>query len=130
MRKSSKIIGIVCAASFLCACSPQNEKGFASHPKAIQKALSACPEKQPGKKMTCGELEVVAARINQLAYKLQIDQQGFGKDILTLQETITEQRHHLDKNPSQSALRQDLKKNQQALQEHMAVVRWLEGPSR
>lgn len=130
MLRSLMILLVVINGLMLGACSPQSEKGYAANPKAIQKALAQCPEQPPGKNLTCTQLQEVAARINQLAYKLQVNQQAYGKDILVLQEKITEQRGDLDKHPEQLALRQSLIQNEQDLQEHLAVVRWLASPDR
>ncbi|MCH9756047.1 MAG: hypothetical protein K0U37_02495 [Gammaproteobacteria bacterium] len=111
----------------LSACSPQSEKGYSGNPKALQEAIKKCPEHAP-KRVSCEQLNEMATRINQLAYKLRVDQQAYGKDILALQETITTQRSTLEKNPTQIALQQSLKQNERYLQEHLAVVRWLASP--
>ncbi len=111
------------------ACSPQNEKGYSGNPKALQEAMKHCPEKSP-KHVSCEQLGEIATRINQLAYKLRVDQQAYGKDILALQETITLQRSTLQKKPNEATLQKSLKKNERHLQEHLAVVRWLASPER
>ncbi|MDF1678598.1 MAG: hypothetical protein P1U32_07905 [Legionellaceae bacterium] len=111
------------------ACSPQSEKGYSGNPKALQEAMKHCPEKSPNH-VSCEQLSEIAARINQLAYKLRVDQQAYGKDILALQETITLQRSTLQKNPSEATLQKSLKENERHLQEHLAVVRWLASPER
>lgn len=112
------------------ACSPQNERGYASNPKATQKAMANCPARAPSKQVSCEKLQEIAIRINQLAYKLRLDQQAYGKDILALQEQITAERNNLAKDPKQVALQKSLKQNEQDLQEHLAVVRWLASPER
>lgn len=118
-------LGLVCLS--LTACSPQDERGYATNPKALQQAMAQCPN-HPPKRMTCQQLEEVAVRINQLAYKLRLDQQAYGKDILALQEAITKERSALEKNPNEVALHKSLKQNERSLQEHLAVVRWLASP--
>lgn len=124
---SFKWIGLGFCLFALSACSPQNEKSYLATPKALQEAMKNCPENPP-KNVTCEQINEMATRINQLVYKLQVDQQGFGKDILALQQTITMERHSLQKNPTEATLQKNLKQNERQLQEHLAVVRWLESP--
>lgn len=111
----------------LSACSPENEQKYSTNPKALQQALKQCPDHSP-KKISCEQLSNISMRVNQLAYKLRLDQQAYGKDILALQSMITEQRSALEKNPNKAELHQNLKDNQRLLQEHLAVVRWLASP--
>lgn len=111
----------------LSACSPESEQKYSTNPKALQQAMKQCPE-HPPKKISCEQLANISMRINQLAYKLRLDQQAYGRDILALQSMITEQRSALEKNPNKAELNQSLKNNQKILQEHLAVVRWLASP--
>ncbi len=124
---SFKWVGLGVCLVALSACSPQNEKSYLGNPKALQEAMKNCPERPP-KHVSCEQINEMAIRINQLAYKLRVDQQAFGKDILALQETITLQRSTLEKNPNEAELQKSLKQNERHLQEHLAVVRWLESP--
>ncbi len=128
-KNTCKWIGLGLFLLTLSACSPQNEKSYLGNPKALQEAMKQCPERAP-KKVSCEKIQEMATRINQLAYKLRVDQQAYGKDILALQETITTQRSTLEKHPDQVALQQSLKQNERHLQEHLAVVRWLASPER
>ncbi|MDF1828050.1 MAG: hypothetical protein P1U39_07200 [Legionellaceae bacterium] len=111
----------------LSACSPGNEQKYSTNPKALQQAMRQCPD-HPPKNISCEQLSNISMRVNQLAYKLRLDQQAYGKDILALQTMITEQRHALEKNPNKVELNKSLKNNQKLLQEHLAVVRWLASP--
>jgi hypothetical protein len=111
----------------LAACSSEKEQGYSTRPKALQQALQKCPEHAP-KHVSCEKLSEIAVHVNALAYKLRVDQQAYGKDILALQETITAQRSNLEKHPEQGELQKSLKNNQKSLQEHLAVVRWLASP--
>ena len=111
----------------LSACSPENEQKYSTNPKALQQAMKQCPE-HPPKNISCEQLGNISMRVNQLAYKLRLDQQAYGKDILALQSMITEQRSALEKNPNKAELNMSLKNNQKLLQEHLAVVRWLASP--
>tara|TARA_R110002095_G_scaffold94113_1_gene81941 strand:- start:112 stop:510 length:399 start_codon:yes stop_codon:yes gene_type:complete len=111
----------------LTACSSENEQKYSTNPKALQQAMKQCPD-HPPKKISCEQLSNISMRVNQLAYKLRLDQQAYGKDILALQSMITEQRSALEKNPNKAELNKSLKNNQKLLQEHLAVVRWLASP--
>lgn len=111
----------------LSACSSENEQKYSTNPKALQQAMKQCPD-HPPKKISCEQLGNISMRVNQLAYKLRLDQQAYGKDILALQSMITEQRSALEKNPNKAELQNSLKNNQKLLQEHLAVVRWLASP--
>ncbi|MDF1646879.1 MAG: hypothetical protein P1U61_07890 [Legionellaceae bacterium] len=124
-----KWAGLGLSLLVLTACSPQNEKSYSGNPKALQEAMKQCPEHAP-KHVTCEQLSEIATRFNLLAYKLHVDQQAYGKDILALQEAITTQRSTLEKHPNEVALQQSLKQNERHLQEHLAVVRWLASPER
>ncbi len=133
MRKHKKNVTYVKCLGFLAlilglsACSNEGDSNYATRPKALQEALKRCPDQSP-KHVSCEKLSEIAVHVNALAYKLRADQQAYGKDILALQETITEQRRNLEKNPNQRELQQSLKQNQKSLQEHLAVVRWLASP--
>ncbi|MDF1683213.1 MAG: hypothetical protein P1U36_01005 [Legionellaceae bacterium] len=111
----------------LTACSSENEQKYSTNPKALQQAMKQCPD-HPPKNISCEQLSNISMRVNQLAYKLRLDQQAYGKDILALQSMITEQRSALEKNPNKAELNKSLKNNQKILQEHLAVVRWLASP--
>ena len=111
----------------LTSCASETEKQYATHPKALQQAMQECPQKAP-KHVSCAVLGEIATRINQLAYQLQSNQQGYGKNILALQEAITTQRSTLEKHPEQGDLQHQLKQNERQLQERLAVVRWLASP--
>jgi hypothetical protein len=132
MAKNSKKKIIQCMGLGLCllglsACSSESDQSYSTRPKALQQALQKCPESAP-KHVSCEKLSEIAVHVNALAYKLRVDQQAYGKDILALQETITAQRNNLEKHPDQRELQQSLKSNQKSLQEHLAVVRWLASP--
>jgi|GEM_PF-1326620 len=122
-------IGLGMLVLGLSACSPENEQKYSIHPKKLQQAMSQCPE-HPPKDISCEQLSNISMRVNQLVYKLRLDQQAYGQDILALQSMITEQRSALEKNPNKAELNLSLKKNQKLLQEHLAVVRWLASPER
>lgn len=109
------------------ACSAHDPQYYREHPRALQQAIQQCPEKPPSQ-VSCDQLFAIAATMNDLAEKLRSDRQGFGKAILALQETIAQQQSELRLQPKQPELDSSLKENQMHLQEHLAVVKWLESP--
>ena len=62
----------------------------------MQHAIKACPNQQP-QGLTCQQIEEIGNRMNNLAYQLQLNPQGFGNKILTLQQTIAHQKQELQK---------------------------------
>ncbi|WP_028388440.1 hypothetical protein [Legionella fairfieldensis] len=109
------------------ACSTHDEQYYRGHPQALQKALGDCPARQPSG-VSCETLADIALQINELAFQLQMNPQGFGKKILSLQENLAKQRIALQADNNQSELKTTIEKNEQQLAEHLAVVRWLESP--
>ncbi|QMT59987.1 MULTISPECIES: hypothetical protein [unclassified Legionella] len=112
----------------LTSCSAKNEHYYKSHPNELQQAIKACPERQP-QGMTCKELEVLANRMNKLAYQLQLSPQGFGKKIMALQETIIKEQAQLKAENNNANLQANLNQNKRDLADHLAVVRWFESPT-
>lgn len=102
------------------ACLSHDKSYYNTHPKALQEAMANCPEKSP-KKVSCAELKLMAMRVNELVDELRISPQGFGQSILTLQQKMALQ--HADPH-----LKNEYEKNQQELQERLAIVGWLESP--
>ena len=94
----------------------KSERYYRLNPEALQKAIAACPEKNP-KSISCDQLRSIALNINDLAYQLRDDPQGYGKTILKLQETIAKQ----DSSPDHIKIKGDL-------EERLAVVKWLTSP--
>ncbi|WP_454783104.1 hypothetical protein [Legionella sp. WA2022007384] len=111
----------------LTSCSAKNEHYYKSHPNELQQAMKACPERQP-QGMTCEQMEVLANRMNKLAYQLQLSPQGFGKKIMALQETIVKQQAQLKTENNNENLQANLTQNKRELADHLAVVRWFESP--
>lgn len=109
------------------SCPSYNKQYFSLHPKALQTAIEQCPSKPPSK-VSCEELQIIAMRVSQFANELRMSPQGFGQSILRLQEAIAKQENDLTKNGAQPELKDMHKKNQQELQERLAVANWLESP--
>ncbi|KTD56066.1 secreted endonuclease [Legionella sainthelensi] len=111
----------------LASCSAKNEYYYQTHPDELQQALKACPERQP-QGLTCEQLETLATRMNELAYKLQMSPQGFGQKIIALQEAIAKEQSQLETEQNNENLEASLVKKKQDLADHLAVVRWFESP--
>ena len=123
----SKYVILVIASLWMAAVAAHNERYYSLHPIALQKAIKQCPEKHPAT-VSCEELNTVALRVNQLAYQLRSDPQGYGKKILALQETIAKQEAMLKNDPNRPELRASLDEHKRDLRESLAVVKWLESP--
>lgn len=124
MKKSVLLMLFV----FTCtACSTHDERYYSLHPKALQSAMTQCPEHALGA-LSCDQLKTIALRINQLAYLLREDQQGYGKKIISLQESRDVQVKQVHDNPNQPELKKALDETLRHLEERLAVVKWLESP--
>ncbi len=122
-----KYIILLMASLWVAACSAHNERYYNLHPKALQEAIAGCPKKQAGD-ISCEQLQTIASQINDLAYQLRLNPQGYGKKILTLQEMIAKQEFDLRGALNQPDLQLSLVENKQQLEKCLAVVKWLESP--
>lgn len=111
----------------LASCTVKDEHYYRTHPKLVQTAIKECPGKQPAG-ISCQDLEVIAKRINELAYQLQYNPQGFGNTILKLQQDLAADKLALQKNKEDSALQAAIESKRRALDDHLAIVKWLESP--
>ena len=111
----------------LVACSPQNEHYYRTHPEALLNAIKKCPAQQPSQ-LSCKQLTAIANLTNELAYQLQTNPQTFGQKILALQQTIAAEIAELQSPSKTSELAETLTKNEQLLEQCLAVVQWLESP--
>lgn len=118
---------LVLASLWVAACSAHDEHYYQLHPKLLQGAIEQC-SLQSTADMNCEHLKDIALRINQSAYQLRMDPQGYGKQILSLQELISKQETSLRGNPEEKLLQESLHENKRALQERLAIVKWLESP--
>lgn len=96
--------------------------------RIIENDLANCPQKQPRLGVSCVELRKVAKRINDLAIQLQIDRQGYGKDILCAQEKLAAQQELIAKNLGNKQLAAEIANNRREIDERLTVVKWLESP--
>lgn len=122
-----RLLTIVSALLALNACAAKDARYYHLNPIALQQALKDCPQKQP-QQVSCVELDKIALDVNQLAYQLKMNPQGFGTKILTLQNELVKQQQELQKNPKETALVASIENNQWQLAQYLAVVKWLESP--
>lgn len=120
---------IITLTFWIAACSAHDEHYYSQNPNALQEALKNCDEK-PGKGLNCIQLRDMAMRMNDFASQLREDPQGYGKQILALQEKIATQESEIEKSADQPALKTQLADNKKQLSERLAVVKWLESPER
>lgn len=111
----------------LTSCTNKDEAYYKSHPKELQQSLKNCQE-QKLQGLSCERLQMIAGRMNNLAYQLQNSPQGFGAKILSLQETIAQQQQQLKRESTNVWLQANINQNKRDLTEYLAVVKWLESP--
>lgn len=127
MKSISLLVMVLCVSVDANACISHDQGYFKTHPKALQEALTQCPDKAP-KLVQCDELQKIAVKINDLVNELRMSPQGYGQTLLNLQEKIATQMASLPEASEKSELKDSLDKDNQELQERMAVVNWLESP--
>lgn len=125
MNKNLMLILVILG---LTSCDTKDEAYYRTHPKELQKAISACPRQKPGA-LTCQQIAELGNRMNKLGYQLQSNPPGFGGKILALQETIATQEIEVKKDAANSELAKNLEQNKKELIELLAVVKWLESPA-
>ena len=111
----------------LSACTIHDERYYTLHPKALAHAMKQCPNASNGE-MSCERLEKIARKLNHMAYSLRRDQQGFGKDLIALQEKRYAETIRVRENPAQPQLKEALQKTERRLETRLAVVKWLLSP--
>lgn len=123
MKNSWWLLPLFLVTLSLSGCSPHDAQYYREHPKALQEAIAGCPAKAP-QLVDCDELHQIAIQVNDYVYELRMSPQGYGKTILSLQETIAKQ-----KSAHQAPTTTLLDKNKQELRERLAIVDWLESPA-
>ncbi|MDR3504590.1 MAG: hypothetical protein P4L79_18640 [Legionella sp.] len=123
----SKYLVAILVILGLTSCMKKDEHYYQTHPNELQQAIKSCPEQQP-QGMSCNQIQEIAGRMNSLAYQLQQSPQGFGNKILALQETLAAQEQKLKTDTTNKELQASIAQNQHDLEEHLAVVKWLESP--
>jgi hypothetical protein len=122
-----KYIILVITSLWTVYCVAHTDRYYRLHPNALQDVISQCSNKQ-SKGVDCDQLNAIASQVNALAYQLRLDAQGYGKDILALQESIAKQEMTLHDAPNQAEIQKSLIENRQKLEVRLAVVKWLESP--
>lgn len=123
MKKSWGLWFLLPVSISLTGCSPHDARYYREHPKALQDAIAECPVKAP-KLVNCEVLHQIAIQVNDYVYELRMSPQGYGRTILSLQETIAKQ-----VSSDQANTKEALEKNKQELRERLAIVNWLESPA-
>lgn len=123
----TKYMILIVTSLWVAACAAHDERYYRLHPVALQKAMEACPNKAP-KDLSCERLNKIAIHVNELAYQLRSDPQGYGKGILALQELIAKEQASLKENTADPSLSLTLADNQRKLENRLAIVKWLESP--
>jgi hypothetical protein len=109
-------------------CSAHDEHYYSVHPDVLRKVIVDCPKKQVSG-VSCEQLNSLATQLNDLAYQLRSNPQGYGKLIIELQETIAKQELSLSRVSDQPEILSSLTENKRQLEKHLAVVKWLESPN-
>lgn len=122
-----KYLFLVFGLMGLTACQAKDGQYYRTHPKELQSALKACPEKKPDG-ISCEQLNDIGQRVNGLAYQLQANPQAFGSKILALQQQIAQINTQIKKDKSNSELQAKLDASKQELVDMMSIVKWLESP--
>lgn len=104
-----------------------NEAFYRLHPGELQKAIEYCPAQHP-KGISCEQLAHCARRANELISELHASPQGFGHNILALQEDMDKLRSSLKASADQIEIQTSIDKNKEQLNERLAIVKWLESP--
>lgn len=107
--------------------SVHDETFYSLHPSELQKAIEQCPSAHPIG-ITCEQLIDSAKRANVLISELHYNPQGFGQNILTLQEELAKLRSSLKTSADQIEIQASIDKNKTQLNERLAIVKWLTSP--
>ena len=122
----NKYIVLALVTLGLASCGAKDEQYYRSHPKEIQQALDVCPVQKPNG-ISCDQLKKLGERMNNLAYQLQSNPQGFGSKILAMQEAVAKEELEI-KEKTSPELDASLAQKKYTLTEYLAVVKWLESP--
>lgn len=125
MKKNKWFLGFV-SSLFLLGCSQHDSYYYAAHPKALQQALSGCPEHTTSP-LGCEKLREIALKMTGLVDEFRRDQLGYGRDIMALQETADQYRQQLSVHPDPTTL-DSLKQVEAKIQEYLLPIQWLTSP--
>lgn len=122
-----KYLVVIIGLLGLTSCGVKDEQYYRTHPQELQAAIKACPQQKPPV-LTCTQIEELGNRVNRLAYQLQSSPQVFGNKILTLEQTIAQQKLQLKNEGKNSDIQASLEQNMSQLTEYLSIVKWLESP--
>lgn len=122
-----KFISIIVLSFWVVGCTAQDANYYRLHPRALQDAIQTCPSSAPSG-ISCDALHHIAMELNAMASTLRRDPQAYGQAILSRQEAIAKQMTELEKNPQQLDIKTALDANKKALEQQLAIVKWLESP--
>lgn len=106
------------SALCLSACStPDNKAYYRTNPRALERVIVQCPQQHPPQ-ISCDELGQIAMELNRLVNEWKNSPQGFGSRIIALQNRLADSRE-----TDVAAIKQDL-------HERLAIVAWLQSPTR
>ncbi len=114
------ILSIMMLLSYSFHVDAHDASYYLSHPEVLQQAITSCPQKQP-RELSCEQLKPIAAEVNDLAYQLRTDPQGYGQKILALQELLAKEEGEDSKGVQSSDTKQELLIR-------LSIVKWLESP--
>lgn len=118
---------LIIATLLLVSCKEKNQTFYWEHPRELEKVIALCPGVHP-EKITCSELQDIAASMQAFAWQLRMDPQGFGKAIMDLQQEIKLQEIQLTNKPEEKQWASTLAKNKRLLQQRLVMVKHLQAP--
>lgn len=126
MKKSKWQYGVLLSLLLVGCSNKHNAYYYASHPKALQQALSQCPQ-YTSAALSCDELHDINLKMHRLTYQLQDNQLAYGRKIIALQEQADQYQQQLNTHHD-AEMAMSLKAIQAQIQEHLLPVQWLESP--
>lgn len=118
-----KYLFLVCLSLLLTGCETKDENYYLKNPVELEEVLKKCPTEHPPQ-VSCDKL----AQIVMLGHELGKNPQQFGRRILSLQETIAQQKAQLANASDKGSLEQSIQENEAQLAQLLVVVKWLESP--
>lgn len=122
-----KYLVFVGLSLLLVACATKDEAYYLNNPAELQVVMKNCPASHPDN-LTCDQLVQLAIKLNSMGAELGRNPQGFGRSILSLQETIAKQKAARSTTTDSAALEKSIAENEKQLVQRLAIVKWLESP--
>ena len=125
MQKMLRYVLLVSISIMLTACQAKDDQYYRLHPQKLQAALNDCSSTNDSKH--CQRLRKIGFEVNQLAYKLQSQPQAFGQKIIALQVELVKLHERYSEKKNDETMK-EIEQNQALLEQHLAIVKWLESP--